>query len=88
MGKCIARALNNFYKECECEYKRTGNEICMMFDGFMLVSVYVNLFLNNFTFHFCVGGYVWNKPASFNLSAQQCRVPLNAKFDRRTFFHL
>jgi hypothetical protein len=55
-------------------------------DGFIVVSVYVNSFLNNFAFNFCMGGYFWSMPTSFSMSAWQCHVSLIAKFDRHTFF--
>jgi hypothetical protein len=86
MGKSTGRALKYFSKESECKFKTTGNEICMILDGFMVVSVYVNSFLNNCALNFCVGGYVWSMPTSLNMSAWKCYVPLIAKFYRHTFF--
>ena len=86
MGKSIGRALKYFYKERECKCKRTGNEICMILNGFIVVSVYVNSFLNNFAFNFCVGDYFWTMPTSFSMSALQCHVSRIEKFYRHTFF--
>jgi hypothetical protein len=39
MGKSIGRALKYFWKERECICKRTGNVICMILNGFIVVSV-------------------------------------------------
>jgi hypothetical protein len=86
MGKSTGRALKYFSKESECKFKKTGNEICVILDGFMVVSVYVTSFLNNCALNFCVGGYDCSMPTSLNLSAWQCHVPLIAKFYRHTFF--